>query len=63
VDVPTNQHPHPISMVNDTSFLGTCPFCGAEVERRHVILEYQAEDGETRVWAECPDCCEVVDPE
>jgi len=41
---------------------GPCPFCGATVEERHVIIRYRTRAGEPRCWAECPRCRDVIDP-
>lgn len=37
--------------------LGVCPFCESDVPRYQTIIEY-----ENGVFAECPECEEVVDP-
>lgn len=42
--------------------LGGCPDCGAEMTTAGVLIEYEAGDGEAMVWAECPNCTEVVHP-
>ncbi len=42
--------------------LGNCSFCQAEVQHRHVIIDYENDDGESGYWAECPNCNEIVDP-
>jgi hypothetical protein len=49
-------------MTTNASSLGPCPFCGAAVADKQVIVEYETSDGETAVWAECPDCRDIVDP-
>ena len=38
--------------------LGECPHCSCEILSRHILIEYEG-----GVWAECPDCQEVVAPE
>jgi len=49
-------------MTADASTLGSCPRCGASVASADVLIRYETADGGTAVWAECPDCREVVDP-
>lgn len=66
----TRAHPPPIhttqpSLIMSTtnpSSLGTCPFCHAEITSTDVILEYETETGPD-VYAECPECRDVVNPE
>ncbi|NUB91116.1 hypothetical protein HT576_08790 [Haloterrigena sp. SYSU A121-1] len=41
---------------------GTCPFCQAEITTIDVILEYETETGPA-VYAECPECRDVVNPQ
>ena len=48
---------------NPDTILGTCSFCGETVAERHVLIHYEKESGDQGVWAECPGCLEVVDPE
>ncbi|WP_449272006.1 DUF7837 family putative zinc-binding protein [Halorubrum kocurii] len=47
---------------NPEAILGTCSFCGETVADRHVLIQYEKESGDQGVWAECPECLEVVDP-
>ncbi len=42
--------------------LGTCPFCRAEIATIDAILEYETEAGPA-VYAECPECRDVVNPQ
>ncbi|GAB7121091.1 DUF7837 family putative zinc-binding protein [Natrinema sp. JCM 9743] len=42
--------------------LGTCLFCQAEITTLNVILEYETDMGPA-VYAECPECRDVVNPE
>lgn len=49
-------------MTAESSTLGSCPHCGAVVASVDVLIEYETAEGEPAVWAECPDCGEVVDP-
>ncbi|WP_459193238.1 DUF7837 family putative zinc-binding protein [Halosimplex sp. J119] len=49
-------------VTQESSRLGVCPVCGEEVLSRHVLISYETESGETDVWAECPDCHDVVHP-
>jgi len=41
--------------------LGSCTECGARLFDAHVLVEYEAE-GQSRYYAECPDCQTVVHP-
>jgi hypothetical protein len=41
--------------------LGTCPFCGAQIDDHDVLIEYETRDG-AAVYAECPDCRDVITP-
>ncbi|WP_438267335.1 DUF7837 family putative zinc-binding protein [Halovenus rubra] len=49
-------------MSNSASELGTCPFCGSAIQTGAILVEYEAE-GETRVFAECFECEEPVQPQ
>jgi len=49
-------------MSKPTRLLGTCPFCGSEVRREAVIVEYDI-NGEARVFVECYECEEPVRPQ
>lgn len=42
--------------------VGVCPNCTAAIPPARVLIEYESGD-ETRQFAECPDCREVVDPD
>lgn len=42
--------------------LGICPTCDTEIATINVLIEYEAEDGRPKVWAECPGCEEIVHP-
>lgn len=44
------------------STLGVCPDCRAAVTAADVLIEYEAGDGGTDQFAECPECGEVVSP-
>lgn len=44
------------------SSLGACPFCEMLVSRDAILIEYVV-DGEERVYAECPECREPVQPQ
>lgn len=47
----------------DASELGVCPNCGAAVPRQWLLIEYERADGNLGLYAECPDCSEVVRPQ
>jgi len=42
--------------------LGTCPACRADIPRGCELIEYQR-GNERAVYAECPNCADVVHPE
>lgn len=44
------------------SRLGACPHCDTDISTVHVLIEYQTSDGQEAVWAECPECEDVIDP-
>lgn len=44
------------------STLGGCPFCSADVTTADVLIAYE-KDGQAEVFAECPQCRDVVNPE
>jgi hypothetical protein len=49
-------------MTDTDSVLGYCPQCDCEVPRAYLLIEYQTENGKTGLWAECPECADVIDP-
>ena len=49
-------------MSDPDTILGTCPNCGREIRRVHVLIDYETEDGDRGIWADCPGCGKVVDP-
>jgi len=48
--------------VQERPRLGACPRCTTDVATRDVLIEYE-KDGQPAVYAECPGCGEVVNPE
>jgi len=50
-------------MSNSNGVLGACPQCGREILHAYLLIEYEAADGTTGRWAECPECDEVIDPD
>jgi hypothetical protein len=50
-------------MNTDESSLGRCPECSEEIPEAWFLVEYTKESGKTGIWAECPGCEEVVEPE
>jgi len=50
-------------MSDSNGALGACPQCGREIPQAYLLIEYEAEDGTTGRWAECPECDEVIDPD
>jgi hypothetical protein len=53
----------PLSMTSDATNLGRCPECGESIPAAWLLVEYEKDDGETGIWAECPACEDVVEPE
>jgi hypothetical protein len=49
-------------MSNAVSELGTCPFCGSAVPAGAILIEYEVEE-EKRLFAECYECEEPVQPQ
>ena len=49
-------------MSNASSELGTCPFFRSAIRAGAILVEYEVE-GETRVFAECLECEEPVQPQ
>lgn len=46
---------------SSTPLAGTCPLCNARIATSDVLIEY-VRDGNTALYAECPQCEGVVDP-
>lgn len=63
---PREDHCHtllpPRSMPDDTQILGRCPECGGRIPIPWLLVEYEKDNGEAGIWAECPDCAAVVAP-
>jgi hypothetical protein len=41
--------------------LGRCPSCESPIPQRRLLIEYETADGQA-MFAECPDCRDVVHP-
>jgi len=50
-------------MRHEDERLSRCPDCGCEIRSVDVIIAYERSDSTRGVFAECPDCEEVVGPE
>jgi hypothetical protein len=50
-------------MSTDESSLGRCPDCGEAIPETWLLVEYEKDDGTQGIWAECPECDDVVAPE
>ena len=50
-------------MTDSPPALGHCPNCDREITETWTIIEYEQADGDIGIFAECPDCDEVVKPE
>ena len=48
-------------MATNRSTLGVCPRCGEPIPAIRLLIEYEDDEGKA-IWAECPDCNEVVHP-
>jgi hypothetical protein len=48
-------------MSTQRSRLGDCPDCGAAIQARHVLIEYDTDSG-PGIWAEFPRCAAVAHP-
>jgi len=47
----------------DESPLGGCPDCGESIPPAWRLIDYEKDDGSEGIWAECPSCEDVVEPE
>jgi len=50
-------------MTDGPEILGRCPDCGESISRHWLLVEYERDDDATGIWAECPECADVVAPE
>jgi len=50
-------------MNTDESTLGLCPDCGETIPAVWLLVEYEKDNGEAGIWAECLVCDDVVAPE
>jgi hypothetical protein len=42
--------------------LGVCPRCNREIATFNILIEYE-KNGQPAVYAKCPNCSDVVNPE
>lgn len=56
----TRSHVPPMPAEHST--LGVCPVCERAIPPTQLLIEYETADG-TRIYAECPECRDVVHPE
>jgi RNase P subunit RPR2 len=47
--------------MNESDRLGRCPNCTTAIPKTRMLIRYQGGDG-TRIFAECPECRDVVHP-
>lgn len=59
---PVTRSNFPLSMSQASSTLGACPFCGTPVFREAVLITYVVKN-EERIYAECPQCEDPVQPQ
>ncbi|WP_080510467.1 DUF7837 family putative zinc-binding protein [Halorubrum coriense] len=50
-------------MTDGPTSLGHCPSCGRDISAAWKLIEYEQVDGDTGVFAECPNCDEAVKPQ
>ncbi|WP_455431121.1 DUF7837 family putative zinc-binding protein [Salinigranum halophilum] len=50
-------------MNRDNRTLGACPNCGHIIRPLDELITYERSDSSIGVFAECPSCEEVVNPE
>jgi len=50
-------------MTPDDGVLDWCPDCATKITRAWLLIEYENTEGQTGIWAECPECDDVVEPE
>lgn len=43
--------------------LGRCPGCGESIPSYNKLIEYETAEGWTAMFAECPNCDDVVHPQ
>lgn len=48
-------------MSSTATMLGTCPRCSEAIPPTRLLIEYETTDGPA-MYAECPDCLDVVHP-
>lgn len=48
-------------MSTTDSTLGTCPYCETPVPAHRLLIEYETTDG-PGIFADCPECRDVVTP-
>jgi endogenous inhibitor of DNA gyrase (YacG/DUF329 family) len=49
-------------MSHEQSSVGECPDCGREIRSTNTLISYEKDDGTTGIFAECPECDDVVEP-
>ena len=60
---PPPHTPLPLSMTTNNGRLGVCPNCGHEIRTGDELITYERSNSTTGVFAECPSCRAVVNPE
>lgn len=43
--------------------LGHCPSCSTEILATRLLIRYETQEGWPRMYADCPECHDVVRPE
>jgi hypothetical protein len=49
-------------MTPDNGILGRCPSCVARTTRAWLLIGYENTKDQTGVWAEYPDCEDILEP-
>lgn len=50
-------------MSTQRTTLGTCPVCNVQIPSSQLLIRYETSEGWPAMYAECPDCGDVVHPE
>lgn len=58
----TRSFPLPRMSTDRPSTVGVCPLCETTIGRHDVLIEYERSEGTAGIYAECPDCRDVVTP-
>lgn len=51
-----------VTMYERATVLGQCPDCETPIPRGYLLIEYETDGGWPEMFAECPECEDVVHP-